>query len=526
MNTLLENIPDRIYFKDRKSRFIRINRALTELLHLSAPEEAYGRTDADFYDQAHAREARADEEAVMSSGEPLIGKVEHEMLADGRESWSLTTKLPLRNPRGEIIGTCGISREVTALKQMELALSAERNLLRGVIDNLPDPIFLKDCNGRYLLDNAAHWQGLGAQGPEEVLGRTVFDFFPPAIAEHFHEDDQQIVRTGRPQINHEEQTLNVRREPRWMLTTKVPWRDETGSILGILCLSRDITEQKASAERLRQANSELERRGRELQRALHDLQQAHLQMRSMQLELVEAEKMKTVGRLAAGIAHEVKNPLAIIRMGVEFLDGQTGTDETLRTIVHEMSDAVNRADNVIRGLLDFSVPRKLELAPTDLNRLIEHALTLVRGEIRGQVEIIREFDRRLPVLSLDAPKVSQVFVNLLGNALHAMPEGGTLTVRTYTRQLTGVGSNIADPRSESFRVGQNLVVAEIDDTGPGIPEDKLGKVFEPFFTTKPTGHGTGLGLSVVKAIIDLHGATVDLRNLPIGGARATLMFRP
>jgi signal transduction histidine kinase len=100
-----------------------------------------------------------------------------------------------------------------------------------------------------------------------------------------------------------------------------------------------------------------------------------------------------------------------------------------------------------------------------------------------------------------------------------------LTVRTYAKQLTGIGSNIADQRAESFRVGQTLVVAEIDDTGHGIPEDRLPKIFEPFFTTKPTGKGTGLGLSVVKTIIDLHGATIDLRNLPTGGTRVTIMFR-
>jgi signal transduction histidine kinase len=106
-----------------------------------------------------------------------------------------------------------------------------------------------------------------------------------------------------------------------------------------------------------------------------------------------------------------------------------------------------------------------------------------------------------------------------------MDDGGLLAVRTYTKQLTGVGTNISDCRSELFRVGQHIVVAEIDDTGHGIPEDKLAKVFEPFFTTKPTGRGTGLGLSVVRTIVDLHGATIDIRNLHEAGVRVTLMFQ-
>jgi signal transduction histidine kinase len=113
----------------------------------------------------------------------------------------------------------------------------------------------------------------------------------------------------------------------------------------------------------------------------------------------------------------------------------------------------------------------------------------------------------------------------LTNALHAMHDGGTLTLRTYTRQLTGVGANISDSRSESFRVGETIVFAEVEDTGSGIPEEKLAKIFEPFFTTKPTGKGTGLGLSVVKTIVDLHGATIDVRNMPEGGVRATIMFK-
>ena len=523
--TLLDSIPDRIYFKDRESRFIRINFALTHLLGLKSPAEAYGKTDADFYDAAHAAEARADEERVMATGEPLIGKVEHEVLSNRRHTWSLTTKLPLRNRHGEITGTCGISREITAIKEMEIALSAERNLLRSVIDNLPDSIFLKDRKGRYVLDNAAHWRSLGAASGTEVRGRTVFDYFPSEVAEQFHASDMEVFNSGKPLLDHEEQTLNKKGKKRWLLTTKVPWRDEEGKALGVLCISRDVTEQKESAAKLKTANAELERRREELVSALAELQDAHLQLREMQLQILEAEKMKTVGRLAAGVAHEVKNPLAVIRMGIEFLRS-CSLDDTVGAVLHEMMDAVTRADTVIMGLLDFSAPTQLKLEHTDLNRLIQNAVVLVRGETTsGAVEVVCELERDLPDVPLDPAKLNQVLVNLFTNSLHAMPDGGTLTVRTYTKQLTGVGANVSDPRSETFRVGQTLVVLEIEDTGHGIPEDKLVKIFDPFFTTKPTGKGSGLGLSVARTIIDLHGGTIDVRNLPEGGARVTLTFR-
>jgi PAS domain S-box-containing protein len=525
LRTLLENIPDRIYFKDRESRFILINRALTDLLHFERPEQAYGKSDADFYGEEHARQALKDERRVMETGKPIIGKVEFETLADGRKSWSLTTKLPLRDRNGQIIGTCGISREITQLKEMERKLANERYLLRSVIDNLPDHIYLQDASGAYLLDNVAHQRWLGASSSLEVLGRTAFDFFPPEVAEHFHTDDCAILESGQPLLNHEEKIIDVEGNTRWVLTTKVPWLGEDDTLRGLVCISRDITEQKVAEENLQQANVELTRSREEVLAAMEKLQAAHNELRSVQLQLIEAEKMKLIGRLAAGVAHEVKNPLAVIKMATEFLNlHEMAEDQSVRDTLAGVTDAVQRADAVIRGLLDFSAPKKIEVRNESLNEIIKRALTLVRGDLK-RIKVGSELASDLPRLPLDAAKISQVFINLLTNAAHAMEGGGTLTVRTYAKQLTGVGSNVSDQRAESFRVGETLVVAEIDDTGHGIAEDRLPKIFEPFFTTKPTGKGTGLGLSVVKTIIDLHGATIDLRNLPIGGTRATIMFR-
>ena len=525
LHTLLENIPDRIYFKDRESRFIRMNRALTTLFGLQSAEEAYGKTDADFYGHEHAGEALEDEHRVMETGQPLLGKVEYETLADGRKSWSLTTKLPLRDRQGRIVGTCGISREVSEMKEMEEQLETERNLLRAVIDNLPDLVFLKDFEGHYLLNNMAHVRWLGAKDPGDVRGRTAFDFFPDQIAAEFHQRDLEVAEAGKPLINQEEHMVDAKGNHSWRLTSKIPWLDDNGHPVGLVCISRDVTEQKQAEEHLKTANSELAASREELLRAVQNLQQAHGELRDVQLQLIEAEKMKSIGRLAAGVAHEVKNPLAILKMGLEFLRTQKFTDEHTPEILREMGEALGRADMVIRGLLDFSAPKQLEVKREDLNAIINNALQLVRGEMKNGIEIERDLQPNLPLLKLDAGKISQVFVNLFTNALHAMENGGLLAVRTYTKQLTGVGSNISDSRSESFRVGEHIVVAEIDDTGHGIPEDKLAKIFEPFFTTKPTGRGTGLGLSVVRTIIDLHGATIDVRNLHEAGVRVTLMFQ-
>jgi PAS domain S-box-containing protein len=520
LRALLETMPECIYFKDIQSRFVRVNPAMVKLFNLERAEEAIGKTDFDFFLPEHANQAFEDEQAILQTGTPILGKVEKETLPDGHINWALTTKLPLRDAAGRIIGTMGMSRDITRMKRMEDELAAERNILRSVIENIPDPIFVKDAAGRYILDNAAHWRSLGVPRREDVIGHPSSDFFPPEDAAAFKVDDDAVISSGRPMENHEECVVDAKGHRRWLLTTKAPvFNPQTGRVERLVCIRRDITETKEAEAKLMAANAELSL-------ALANLKVASEQLRAIQLQLIEAEKMKSIGRLAAGVAHEVKNPLAIITMGVDYLGTQDNPDPTTGGILTEMREAVRRADNVIRGLLDFSAPRQLELADESLTEVLLHSLMLVRGEMTGRpYKLVTDVPPSLPVLRLDRMKVEQVFVNLMTNAIHAMPEGGTLTVRAYPKQITGVGANIGGSASEAFKAGDQVVVAEIDDTGCGIPEVKLAKIFDPFFTTKPTGKGTGLGLTVTRTIIDLHGGTIEVANRPEGGARATVMFK-
>lgn len=517
LHALLDHLPDRVYFKDAQSRYIRINPALARVFGIEKCEDAIGKTEADFFSPERAQTAREDELYIMRTGDAIVGKLETEVHPDGGTGWALVTKMPLRDRHGRILGTTGISRDITAIKHMEETLAAERNVLRSVIDNLPDPIFVKDSEGRYVLDNVAHTRSLGKTTSEEVIGRTVFDFFPHDLAVEFKADDDRILQTGEPLLNHEEAAPESSGDHRWVLTTKVPVRAEAEHVSRLVCIRRDITEQKRAEERLRHANSELST-------ALSNLKKTTGELRDLQMELIEAEKMKSIGRLAAGVAHEVKNPLAVISMGVEYLGTQPGgEDENVPLVLKDMADAVKRADNVIRGLLDFSAPSRLALEPEDLNVVVERSLVLVRGELKG-VQVVDELQPGLPPVRMDRSKIEQVLINVFTNAAHAMSGGGTLLVRTFVKQLTGVGESIGDIRSEMFRAGDTVVVLETEDTGSGIPEDKITKIFDPFFTTKPTGKGTGLGLTVTRSIIDLHRGAIAIANRPEGGAKVTIML--
>ncbi len=518
LHALLDFIPDRIYFKDRDSRFLRASTALVRFFGADSPGGVIGRTDFDFFTREHAQQAFEDEQRVMRTGEPIIGKIEKETLPDGRIGWAQTTKLPLRDRDSAIIGTCGISRDITELKTLEDTLAAERNLLRNVIDNLPDPIFVKDAAGRYLVSNVAHARLLGADGPQDVIGRTAADFVPVESAKVFRDAEDEVFRTGEPQLNREEEIALADHSTRWVVTTRVPLLDGRGRVRTLACIGRDITEQRREHRELEAANASLSA-------ALADLKQTHEQLHAVQLHLIDAEKMKSIGRLAAGVAHEVKNPLAIISMGLEFLKSQTYQQPEVPDVLRDIEEAMRRANSVIEGMLDFSAPRKLELEPHDLNAVVRSALVLVKGEARaGKLQIRTELGET-PRVRLDRLKIEQVLINLFTNAIHAMAGAGSLTVRTRCEQITGVGPNAAGTMLDQFRAGDRVVIVEIDDTGPGIPEQRIGRIFEPFYTTKPAGQGTGLGLSVAKSIIDLHSGMIEVANRDGGGLRVRLVFR-
>jgi signal transduction histidine kinase len=244
------------------------------------------------------------------------------------------------------------------------------------------------------------------------------------------------------------------------------------------------------------------------------------QLEAAQLHLMRAEKMESIGRLSAGIAHEVKNPLAIIQMGIDYLGKAIPMDESTQEVVADIDNAVQRADTVIKGLLDFSHTDKLELTAGNMHELINESIRLVKHEMSlRHIDVSTDLAAVNPVIDLDANKIKQVLINLFMNAAHAINRDGHIKV-SCNEELRG-----ADKVNNDFTASEPVLRIRIRDDGPGISKENLKKLFDPFFTTKPVGEGTGLGLSVSRKIIQLHHGTMDISNSLDGGAMVTLDFK-
>ena len=505
LDALMENIPDRVYFKNREGAFIQVNPALANLYGFADPQQVMGKTDADFFSDEHASQARADEEGVLRTGEPVIGKMERETFPGGRTTWALTTKMALKDESGEIIGTFGVSRDITELKTAELALRGSEERYMRLLNSVTDYVYTVILEKGHVV-STQHGAGCLA-----VTGFSPEEFERDTMLWHkiiFPDDRDSVVNMvlsavkGDAAFEIEHRLVRKDGKIRWIRNKHVPRRDGSGRIVAYDGLMSDITDRKRSEEDLKAAQS----------------------------QLMQAEKLHSIGQLAAGVAHEVKNPLQVILVGLNYLgDSPLAANEEACSVLTEMRDALQRANAVVQDLLDFASPRELGMQPRQINALLEKAIRFVRHDTtKAGVKVVTNFAAGLPDASVDPTKIEQVFINLITNACHAMPAGGTLTVTTRERVMTPAESPQHDTGDRSgirFRSGEPVLAIEIRDTGTGVPPEKLTRIFEPFYTTKSTGKGTGLGLSVTQKIIDLHRGKISIENHPEGGVIATITLK-
>jgi PAS domain S-box-containing protein len=265
LRTLIDNLPDAIYVKDTACRKTIANPADIRNMGLQSEADALGRDDYAIYPKEVADKFFADDQLVIQNGQPVLNREEYFIDPAGQKHWLSTSKVPLRDARAQIVGLIGIGRDITERRSAEEALLYERNLLRAVVENMPDLFYFKDAEGRYVLNNRAHLRSIGAEHQEEVLGKTSLSFNPPELARQYTEDETRIVRTGQAMLEKEEPALHKDTgEQRWHLTSKIPLKDPRGRVIGIVGISRDITERK-------QIEAEREQLINELQGALADV---------------------------------------------------------------------------------------------------------------------------------------------------------------------------------------------------------------------------------------------------------------
>ena len=278
--------------------------------------------------------------------------------------------------------------------------------------------------------------------------------------------------------------------------------------------------------RLKGLNEQLEQREETLMSVLEELRAFHSQLQETQAQLIQAGKLAAIGRIASGIAHEVKNPLGIILQGIGFLETTPNASrEQMTEVCTLMKVAILRADSVVHGLLTLAKPAPMKPMPGNINEPIEAILALLGKQATlGNVTIAKELSEKLPPVLMDSNQIEQVLMNIFMNSLSAMQGGGRLTFRTGLGQVTSVWNGLRRIKADTLAPGSRVVVCEIQDTGAGISEKNLDKVFEPFFTTKQAGVGTGLGMAIVRTIILNHGGAIEIDSTEGKGTVVRMLF--
>ena len=365
----------------------------------------------------------------------------------------------------------------TERRHLADALAHERNVLRTMIDLIPAFIYAKDAHSRFTASNKLVANRMGVE-PEDLLGKTDFDFFPREMAEKFFADEQALIQSGIPLIDREEIAYDkTRGMDRVILTSKMPLRDADGNLTGIVGTGFDITDRKAAEERM-----------------------------------ASSDRLESIGRLAAGVAHEINTPIqylsdsvSFIREGVkellEYIDALRASmpqppeaDENVEDLRKEMppaltlvAEGLSRIAEIVRSMKDFAHADQTEMCAVDLNRTIASTLVIARSEYKPVAEVETSFGQ-IPPVTCHAGQINQVVLNIVVNAAHAIAD---------KVQRTGSIGKI----TVSTRVEDQHVVIAIGDTGNGIPEEIRQNIFDPFFTTKEVGRGTGQGLSIARAVV-------------------------
>ncbi len=355
------------------------------------------------------------------------------------------------------------------------------NFYKSIIQNLNSGLMAIDLNGEINFVNHSAVSMLGYER-EELLGKNIKEIF---AQDNENQKIQRALFLPHKRINDREVNLYHRDG-----STKVVGlsssqiHDENNNFDGIILLFRDLTE-----------------------------------VRHLKMQLERMERLALLGELSAGIAHEIRNPLAGIRAAAQLLQEGNSQEDFQSQVVERIIREVDKANKLLKEFFKFAKPGKPNLKFHDIELLVDGVHLLLSPQIRRKnIEFTTQFGDAIPEVYVDDTQMEQVFVNVFLNAVDAMKEGGRLIVKTYGKKM-----NIMDAKNESYEIDNNqlnYVFVEVTDTGSGIPEQNMDKIFNPFFTTKSSG--LGLGLSICSRLVNENGGNIDLKSIMGQGTTVTI----
>ncbi|HYL09434.1 MAG TPA: PAS domain S-box protein [Candidatus Acidoferrales bacterium] len=465
---LFETLQEGIYFTTPSGAILDVNPALVRMLGYDSKEELLRVNAQQLYFDPVDREAFQKEfqtQTVVTGREVKLRK------KDGRPLVCLDTASAVKDSSGQIVRYQGALLDITLRREMEAQLVQEQELARRLVDSFPDPIFVINDEGGYTFISPRVQQALGYTIEEMARMRIGVLTHPedrPGLMEVF----RNLITGAKSFDSVEHRVQNRLGEWRRFRTNATPLYDPHGKIIGVVASLRDVTDLKRLEE-----------------------------------QLVQSEKLAAMGQMIAGVAHELNNPLTAI-LGVTELLRDRATDETIKKQLDLAYRQARRAAQIVQNLLDFSRPAAPQKKLLQVNNLIERTLQLQEHTLRrGQITVeFASAPNSAQVLG-DANQLIQVFLNLITNAEHAIHEvreSGKIQIR--------------------IKQDEKNVAVSVQDDGVGIRPEAMAKLFDPFYTTRRPGGGTGLGLSICMAIIREHGGSIEVDSPATGGSLFQVML--
>lgn len=466
LRAVFDSVSDAISVKDLDQRFILVNRALCERIGRSE-EDILGKTNAEVFSSDEVREIDDSDRAALR-GETV--HTEYTIVTKKSKILVDVLKSPIFDAARKVIGMCGVSRDVTERKKLELAIEESKARLQALLDNSPWTITVKDIEGRYLMVNRAHAQYFSAQ-PEEFIGKNAYDFYSLEDADTITTQEREVVRSEKPQIFEGTRQFSKTGQRR-LMSVRFPIFDHDSRIVSIGGIAIDVTEQREMEDMVR-----------------------------------ESYKLRSVGQLTGGVAHEFNNILQVVETNLELVKATIPEGSEAEKLLNNALRAGHRGARLTNHLLAFSRQQTLHSERIDARSTIIGMKTLLSRTLGKDVSIRTKFSDGVANVVVDVNCLTNALLNLALNARAAMPKGGTLTVAVGKRRFEK--AILID--NEPLPSGDYVEIA-VTDTGCGMSEETLARAFEPFFTTQDVGKGSGLGLSMVYGFARQSGGNVTIES--------------